>query len=215
MLMSARAMATRGRSPPDWCGTAARAQARCRRRSAPGAARSAGTRTRLCAGSGQPPRRHLPLSRALLVVPVAAVLATASGLAPSWVAARMPRAEALGRVGDLVVVVRFGAWLSCRDLRRDGFRERAWMPRGPGQADVGSACVPYTACAAGGMCGSFTSPPGQVTRKFLATRYLALRFRGAKYRVVPEFRAVPGWRDAAGSPPASQARVAARIRRPV
>jgi hypothetical protein len=38
---------------------------------------------------------HLPLSRALLVVPVAAVLATVSGLAPSWVAARIPPAEAL------------------------------------------------------------------------------------------------------------------------
>jgi hypothetical protein len=38
---------------------------------------------------------HLPLSRALLVLPVAAVLAAASGLAPSWVASRIPPAEAL------------------------------------------------------------------------------------------------------------------------
>src|SRR5580692_8862203 len=38
---------------------------------------------------------HLSLSRALLVLPVAAVLATVSGLAPSWVASRIPPAEAL------------------------------------------------------------------------------------------------------------------------
>ena len=38
---------------------------------------------------------HVPLSRALLVLPVAAVLATVSGLAPSWVASRIPPAEAL------------------------------------------------------------------------------------------------------------------------
>jgi hypothetical protein len=45
------------------------------------------------------------------------------------------------------------------------------MPWGPGQVSVGSACVPYRACAAGVTCGSFTSRPGQVTRRFLATRY--------------------------------------------
>jgi putative ABC transport system permease protein len=38
---------------------------------------------------------HVPLSRALLVLPVAAVLATVSGLAPSWAASRIPPAEAL------------------------------------------------------------------------------------------------------------------------
>jgi putative ABC transport system permease protein len=38
---------------------------------------------------------HLPLSRALLVLPVAAVLATVSGLAPAWVASRIPPAQAL------------------------------------------------------------------------------------------------------------------------
>jgi putative ABC transport system permease protein len=38
---------------------------------------------------------HLPTWRALLVLPVAAVLAVLAGLAPSWVAARVPPLEAL------------------------------------------------------------------------------------------------------------------------
>jgi putative ABC transport system permease protein len=38
---------------------------------------------------------HLPTWRALLVLPVAAVLAVLAGLAPSWVAARVPPSEAL------------------------------------------------------------------------------------------------------------------------
>ncbi len=38
---------------------------------------------------------HVPLSRALLVLPVAAVLAAVSGLAPAWVASRVPPVQAL------------------------------------------------------------------------------------------------------------------------
>ena len=38
---------------------------------------------------------HLPLSRALLVLPVAIALAGVSGLAPSWAASRIPPAQAL------------------------------------------------------------------------------------------------------------------------
>jgi putative ABC transport system permease protein len=38
---------------------------------------------------------HMPLWRALLVLPVAVFLAVVAGLTPSWVAARMPPAEAL------------------------------------------------------------------------------------------------------------------------
>ncbi len=38
---------------------------------------------------------HVPLSRALLVLPVAVFLAVIAGLAPAWVAARIPPAEAL------------------------------------------------------------------------------------------------------------------------
>jgi putative ABC transport system permease protein len=38
---------------------------------------------------------HVPLSRAPLVLPVAAVLAAVSGLAPAWVASRIPPAHAL------------------------------------------------------------------------------------------------------------------------
>jgi putative ABC transport system permease protein len=38
---------------------------------------------------------HVPLSRALLVLPVAIVLAGVSGLAPAWVASRIPPAQAL------------------------------------------------------------------------------------------------------------------------